>query len=405
MIMRHGQRGVGLSPRHRRGAALLTAVFAGLAMSCAFASPYVPRHDDEVLEQLPEARDAGARDLRRLHAALAAEPGRLDLAVGVAQAELRLGHALADPRHLGRAEAALARWPDGPDTPREVLLLRATLRQALHDFTSARAELDQVLRADPRNVQARLTRASIFLVQADYKAAGADCGQLQLAAQALAGATCSATLASLTGHAAMAQAMLSLTLQASDGEAAPVRLWAWTVAAEIAAQRDDGEQARRAFAEALRVNAADPYLLGAYADFLLDAGEPRAVIDLLRDQTRIDPLLLRLALAEAAAGDPRADEHVAELKARFATSRMRGETVHRREEARFTLALLHDPVTALALAQANWQVQREPADARVLLEAARAAGDAAAAAPVMAWARDNAIEAPMLTRLIAALQT
>jgi hypothetical protein len=52
---------------------------------------------------------------------------------------------------------------------------------------------------------------------------------------------------------------------------------------------------------------------------------------------------------------------------------MRGDRVHIREEARFTLHLLNDPKTALKFAEENWQVQKEPADIRILLESALAA--------------------------------
>jgi hypothetical protein len=62
------------------------------------------------------------------------------------------------------------------------------------------------------------------------------------------------------------------------------------------------------------------------------------------------------------------------LQDRFAASRLRGDTTHQGDEARFRLHLLHEPKQALALAQANWQAQREPRDARILLEAALAAG-------------------------------
>jgi hypothetical protein len=53
----------------------------------------------------------------------------------------------------------------------------------------------------------------------------------------------------------------------------------------------------------------------------------------------------------------------------------------------------------LRLAQANWAVQREPADARVLLESALAAGAPDGAAPVIEWIRENHIEDATLQRL------
>ena len=60
-----------------------------------------------------------------------------------------------------------------------------------------------------------------------------------------------------------------------------------------------------------------------------------------------------------------------------------------------------DAARALVLAQQNFAVQREPADARVLLEAALAARDAAAAAPVLAWMAASGIESVALQALAA----
>jgi hypothetical protein len=64
------------------------------------------------------------------------------------------------------------------------------------------------------------------------------------------------------------------------------------------------------------------------------------------------------------------------MAARFDAARRRGDSLHRREEARFRLAVEDDSRGALTLARDNWNVQREPADLRILVDAARAATDA-----------------------------
>ncbi|MEK6639770.1 MAG: hypothetical protein AABZ17_03770, partial [Nitrospirota bacterium] len=122
---------------------------------------------------------------------------------------------------------------------------------------------------------------------------------------------------------------------------------------------------------------------------------------LLQHETRADGLLLRLTLAEQALHLPMSKNHTAELAARFAAGRERGTRVHVREEARFTLALLHDPQAALTLAQANWEIQKEPWDARLLLETALASGSHHAARPVIVWLRTNHVEDMRLQQLIA----
>src|SRR5262249_47035262 len=114
-----------------------------------------------------------------------------------------------------------------------------------------------------------------------------------------------------------------------------------------------------------------------------------------------DALLLRLATAEKAAGRPAA-EHMAMLAERFAALRDRGDVVHRREEARFEL-LRGNATRALQLARENWDVQREPADVRVLLEAARAAGDPRAAEPVVRFLEESGLEPPKIKEVVTAL--
>src|SRR5947208_16463470 len=107
-----------------------------------------------------------------------------------------------------------------------------------------------------------------------------------------------------------------------------------------------------------------------HADLRLDAGRPGEVAALVAGHEEDDALLLRLAIAEAqsaapgssppaqaSAAEARHGPAAAAMAARFRASRERGDVVHRREEARFLLAVEHDPVRALALAVANWDVQ------------------------------------------------
>ncbi len=47
--------------------------------------------------------------------------------------------ARSDPRYLSYAEAALGPFWDLPSPPNDVLVLRATVRQSVHDFDRVRA--------------------------------------------------------------------------------------------------------------------------------------------------------------------------------------------------------------------------------------------------------------------------
>ena len=108
--------------------------------------------------------------------------------------------------------------------------------------------------------------------------------------------------------------------------------------------------------------------------------------------SRSDTLLLRLALAARSLKLPEGEKHVRALAGRFADAALRGEKLHLQEEARFLLDLKGDTRAALAAASENYRTQREPRDALVLLEAALAARDAAAAAPALQWLESTGFE-------------
>jgi tetratricopeptide (TPR) repeat protein len=274
-----------------------------------------------------------------------------------------------------------------------VLLLRATFRQAVHDFAGAREDLDRVISGDRRNVQARLTRATILQVQGLYEEALADCRSLALLAEELVTTTCIAGVGALHGQARFGQQALQAALdRAPVKEAIEIRLWSLTLLAEIEARLGDAAPAEAHFRQALGLGVRDVYLLGAYADFLLDASRPTEVLTILKGEERIDPLLLRMALAEQRLSVPDLQRHVADLSERFAMSRLRGDTSHQREEARFRLHLLEKPADALLLATANWAVQREPPDARLVMEAALAAEMPAQAGAALDWLSKTRLE-------------
>src|SRR5262245_17959956 len=187
----------------RRSGAALAALLLGaaLASEAARAAARIPERDDEVLETLPLAVAGSARELRALSAALAADPLDAARAVDVARRYLAIGRAESDPRYLGWAEGCLAPWAGREDAPRDVLLLRAPLRQSRHDFDGALEDLDALLARDPRAAQAWLVRAVILEVRGDPEGARRSCAPLLRLARGLLPVTCLANAESLAGRA------------------------------------------------------------------------------------------------------------------------------------------------------------------------------------------------------------
>lgn len=384
---------------------LFVALCAGCAREPASERvPFTPATDDVVLESVPPtASDARARERAQLRRELDTNPTQLELALRLARLDIEEGRALGDPRYLGRAQAALAPWWNAPQPPLEVRVLRATIHQGRHDFDAALADLDAAVREDPRGAQAWLTRAVVLGVRGEHAEAVRSCAQLEALAGELVAAVCRAQVRSLAGHSREAYTLLSGALAHGAGSPAE-QAWASSTLAEAAARAGNTAGAEHLFKRALALDPSDAYTRAAYADLLLDVGRPREASTLVRTHASDDAQLLRQVLAETALGSPEAPALAAELRARYAASRLRGDSVHGREEARFALHVEHAPEQALALAEANWRVQHEPWDARVLMEAALAARKPEAAQSVLRFLEASGCEDPGLLSLVEKLR-
>ncbi len=389
--------------------ACIVACFVGAVIlpTRGIAAPFVPDSDDQILERLPTALVGdGARAARDRRQRLAADPNDVPLALETARAHVREARRTGDPRFLGYAEAALAPWWDVVDPPVPVLVVRATIRQSLHDFDGALADLGRALARDPRDAQAWLTQALIRQTRGDYAAARTSCDQVRAVAgrdgaARMVGVICGASVASFTGDAARSRVVLQQVV-AGAGLPPDLQLWALGVLADVETRLGNGDAAVAHYRAALVLAPRDLAVRSAFADLLLDRGEPAAVLALVAEDLRIDALLLRATLAEQALGTSVWLAHRDDLQTRFAAAHLRNDTRQLREEARFALLVQHDAATALTLAERNWQAQREPEDARVLLGAALAAGNRAVADDVRQWLAQHRLEdarlATMATR-------
>lgn len=325
-----------------------------------------------------------------LRADLRAHPDRADLAAELAHLDVQRARSLSDPRYLGRAQATLAHWWGMPSPPPDVLLLRATIRQSLHDFTSARADLEQLLARRPGDAQAHLTLAVVETVTGDYAAARTHCAKVAQLAPPIYSITCDAQVDGVTGKALEGRATLEHALSQPMDPA--LRGWAVTAVAELAIVTGDYATATTSFREALADDPDDAYARAGLADVLIWSGHAAEASQVLAGHEIIDNLLVRRAIAEHIAHGPDAAKLARAMRDRITAAAERGDRIHVREEARFALEVEGDGRRALALALENWDVQKELADARLVAQAARAAGDLTAAGPVATWVRDNHVE-------------
>lgn len=365
-------------------------LLAGLALTISFTlippekvlgATFVPARDEVVLEKVPvRARAPVGVELSEQAAALRAR----EL---ITEARAKGG----DPRLLGQAQAVLSKWWGSSDASSELMLMRATVKQSLHDFDGALVDLELVVTRDPNNVQAWLTRATVLTVQGRYAEAVTSCEHMNRAERPLETTVCLSIPLALQGKLSESRATLS-EFVVNDP---PSKAWVASVRGELERWAGDDVTAEKSLREALLLDAGDSYSRSLLAELLIDQKRAGEVEALYAGRELNDTELLWVVLAR-----PEDTARKEDLAARVAANRQRGETLHRREESRYALRVEGDADKALELAVENWKVQREPADARVLIEAAVAAHRSIALEPVRAWLNETQLPWPVLHKLL-----
>jgi hypothetical protein len=382
---------------------LLVAISVA-ACGGAFAEPVRPRDDATVLLTVPASQSRATSELRQARAGLSRNRDDLAAALRVARLAIDQGRTWSDPRRYGEAQAALSPWWSESRPPEATRVLRAVIKQALHDFPAALTELDAVLETSPGNAQARLTRAFVRLVVGDIAGAREDCRKLPRAIGLLPAAACRARVAALSGSGAEAYRYLARFIARDRAQPQAMQRFALVILADIAQGIGRDDDAERNFLAAIAIGQPDVPLLAAMADHLLDLNRAADVLTLLADKGDADVLLLRRAIAARRTNDPRLAQWSATLNQRFAAAKQAGSRLHLREEARFRLEVEANAVIALPLAIENWSIQKEIVDAGLLLECADAAGRPAAAGDVLRFVQRTGLTDHRIMQRIARLR-
>jgi Tfp pilus assembly protein PilF len=377
-----------------------TLAAAALALACATAAaaPFTPQQDSEVVERLP-AGDPSLRRVDSLRRQLASRPGDAALRLEIARRYFDLAMAQGDPRFVGYASAAIAPLAQSAERDARYWLIRGLIQQYSHDFDGALQSLAKAGELDPQSPDPISWRAAVHMVQARYPEALSECTRLVSLANPLHAHGCTSYVLASTGQLASAYDSFGREVAAAGAVAPELALWAQTRLAEMAMRLQRTGEAEAHFKEALSQGLTDQFLLAAYADFLLQRKRPAEVVQLLADWERSDVLLLRLAFAGRALNDSRAANWAGQLRERFAAAALRGDRLHEQEAARFELDIEGKPERALTLATHNYQAQKEPRDAEILMRAALAANQPKAAQPALDWLRTSHYEDPVLSRL------
>jgi tetratricopeptide (TPR) repeat protein len=363
---------------------VLAAALLGIVANVAAARPFIPKDDSVVLADVPP----GTRHVELASRQMASE--RIDVALPLAQLYIKQSRATGDLRYLGYAEAVLKPWIGASTTSADALVLHATVLQSRHEFSPALVVLDRARVLRPDDPQSWLTTATVLRVLGHYDESMSACEEIALRADAAITELCKQSVRGLTGNLVSAYAALQQI--SSNGMPSEERAWRDSELGEMAVRLGNDTAAERWFANGLKANPSDFYTRAAYADLLLRQRRAKEVLTLLKAQETLEPLLLRIAIAQKMLHDPGLAQSSASLAAAFAAEAQRGDGVHRREEARFLLDVQNDPAAALAAAKENWKVQREVEDVLVYVRAAHDAHVPGAADPATAFVHEHGIE-------------
>jgi cytochrome c-type biogenesis protein CcmH/NrfG len=371
------------------------------------AEAFSPVSDEVILERVPEIAAAEMRHLRIQRQRLAADPENLHLAVDLGWAFLRLREGTGDPRFGGYLQSALAPWWELAEPPHQVLLLRAAERRSAQDLSAAERDLKRYLSLRPESVEGWLEQATLQRIQGDLDSAQASCRIVRHLAEAhpeieLRASACEALADGTANLRNYHQLRRQMHLAPAAAEATRVEVL--SALSELAMRRGRVDEAEDALRRGLRLRPTDSDLLARYADLLLDQDRSREVLQLLEKHTTVGGLLVRLAEAEQRLGIADYKDHAAVLEFHFEEARREGSRRHLAHEARFRLRCQRRSWEALRLALTNWERQRRPDDARLVLEAAWLARRPELARPVLGFLDQAGWEEQRLRRLAQQLE-
>lgn len=369
---------------------LLLFACSGLALPAA--SSWVPASRDQVIGRAGAPPPTPAASLQR--------------ALDQARALLARGYRDDDPRHYGRAEALLAPWLS-TDANADLHALQATLLQRRHQFSAAREHLQQALQQEPYHANALLTQALVLRASGELAAARRSCQQLRPLTETLVTLVCEVASAADMSTRTPTYRALTYLLDTQPARDPLVNQWAHRMAASAALDRGQWSRAEHWLQRALALTPEAPRVQIQWLDFLLQRQRLAEAERYLHElDSRHPGVLLRRALVCQRRGCDDWRDQLRQLQQAQVLLQRRGDgDLHLRELTRQVLELEHDPERALPLAQANWRLQREVSDARLLLQAALQAGQPQAAAPVAEWVASEGVRHVRLQALLRQLES
>jgi hypothetical protein len=399
------------------------AVFAAFFGLTAAQSPaaaqerFRPSEAAVVLPASVHAASGRQNSLRGLDKAWRAQPQNLPSSLAYARAVFTLGLTEGDLRWYGSAKAALTPWWTAADLPAEAYFLRGLVKQGFHDFQEGLLDINRAIALEPGRAEFWSWRFALHLLLADMAAAQKDIDQIGLLFGEEEAKVYRAVLLYRTGQPLPAVDMLSRAIRSANYQDASSQDWLGFHLGE--AHRVVGQSARalEIWGQRLKASPQSHLIRLSLADLLNQLGQHRQAKMVALSNPGMngasaptstanltDALLMQAVLASRGLKDPDENRFASQLEARLQSQALRQEALIERPKLIYQIAYGRDVKAGLALSMDNWQLQKEPPDALLFVQAALALGQARAAEPVLSWAEKTGYTDTQLTPLLAQLK-
>jgi len=317
--------------------------------------------------------------LQQAQAAKRLHPSDPTTVVTLANNYLALAGMPGQSRLYGLAQAALKPLIDNATNNTQAWLAWAQVLQHQHVFNDALDAIAKVTASDPKNINANLLAARIYLIQDKPAQARQSCLKLLGYSDLLTMSTCVLEITSHQPEQLLESYNQLTTLVKREGFPTDERgPWIAQVLADMAVRMNNSKAAEEWLTPQL--NNATVNYLAQWSDVQLTQGNYEKVISFLtpivKSASEVDDLLLlQLAIAEKQLSDKGHEkEWQSQLAARVLLREQRQDSQHANELARYYLDVNPQPQKALYWAKLHFENSREYNDKK-LLERAQIAVD------------------------------
>jgi tetratricopeptide (TPR) repeat protein len=366
---------------------------------------FKPQDQQVVLAASVHAQGGRNGQLRALDQAWRAQPTNLDASLAYARAVFTLGLTEGDLRWFGSAKAALTPWWQSADLPADGFFLRGLVKQGFHEFDAGLADINQAIAKDAQRAEFWSWRFALHLLLADMAAAQQDILEISRLFGPEEGNVYRGILLYRTGKPQPATELLSAALKAKTFQDTSSQDWIGFHLGEALRVSGQPAQALAIWQKQLKANPQSHLLRLSLAEMLNSQGNYRLAKQIATTESASDALLMQALLASRGLNEPDEKRLASLIDARLKSQEMRQESLIERPKLFYLIAYGKDPVAGLALSIQNWQLQKEPPDALLFIQAALAVNQPRAAEPVLIWAEKTGYTDPELAPLIRQLQS